>query len=187
MVAASQLRPGMAVVFEGQRYKVLSAEYHPGQGKMGGATHTRLRNLSTGTLWEHSFRADLKLEELQLEKRPMEFLYSDDSTCYFMTPATGDQLEVPLSVVGPQASFLSPDLRIAVEFVDDKPVSVQFPDQAEVRIAGTTPPLHGQGENNTWKSATLENGLEVSVPQFIKTGDFIRLDLSTLKYMDRVK
>lgn len=176
----------MAIVHEGQRFKVVSAEYHPGQGKMGGATHARLKNLATGTQWEYNFRGELKLEELIIEKRPMEFLYSDESTCYFMTAATGEQTEVPAELVGPQASFLSPDVRVSVEFIDDRPVSVQFPDHAEVRIAATAPPIHSQGDSN-WKPARLENGFEVSVPQFIKTGDAIRLDLGTLKYMDRVK
>jgi len=63
MIAASQLRQGMVVRHEGQTYKVLIADYHPGQGKMGGATHARLKNLDTGTTWEHSFRSDLKLED----------------------------------------------------------------------------------------------------------------------------
>ena len=69
MVTASQLRVGMAIKFEGQRYKVVAAEYHGGQGKMGGTTHTRLQNLDTRTFWEHSFRSELKLEEIALEKR----------------------------------------------------------------------------------------------------------------------
>jgi translation elongation factor P/translation initiation factor 5A len=68
MITASQLRAGMAIKYEGQKYKVLTADYHPGQGKMGGATHARLQNLSTATLWEHSFRSDLKLEEIPIDR-----------------------------------------------------------------------------------------------------------------------
>ena len=92
MILASQLRNGMAIQFEGHVYKVLAAEYHLGQGKMGGSTHTRLQNLDTGTFRDYSFRADLKLEDLQLEKRSMDFLYSDESTCYFMDPSTCEQV-----------------------------------------------------------------------------------------------
>lgn len=77
MIAASQLRTGSAIRYENQPYKVVSADYHPGQGKMGGANHVRLRNLDTGTLWEHSFRAELKLEELTVERHTLEFLYED--------------------------------------------------------------------------------------------------------------
>jgi len=186
MVVASQMRAGMAIRYEGQVYKVLVADYHPGQGKMGGVTHARLKNLATGSLWEHSFRADLKVEELPVEKQPMDFLYADADECHFMNPGTYEQVDIPASVVGPQAGFLLPEMRVAVEFVEDQPVSVLFPEILEVRVADTAPPVHQQQES-VRKSARLDNGAEVMVPQFIKVGDLIRLDLANLKYIDRAK
>ena len=186
MIPASQLRAGMAIQFEGQTYKVISAEYHPGQGKMGGVTHSRLRNLDTGTFWEHSFRSELKLEDLALEKRPLDFLYRDGDDCHFMDPESYDQVSIPAGMIGPQAAFLKAEMRLPVEFLGDRPVSVQMPEMLEVKITDTTPPVHAQ-QDSTWKTATLENGVSVMVPQFIKTGDTIRLDLINLKYMDRAK
>lgn len=187
MLAASQLRNGMAVRFEGQLYKVLLADYHPGQGKMGGATHARLLNLDTGTQWEHSFRADLKLEDVPLEKRPMQFLYEDGENCFFMDPASAEQAEVPVALLGDRVRFLQADSPVAVEFIGDRPVSVQMPDFMEFRIGDTAPPSHQSSTDNTWKPARLENGVEVMVPQFLKAGDAIRLDLNTLRYMERAK
>ncbi len=186
MVAASQLRPGMAIRYEGQIYRVLVAEYHPGQGKMGGVTHTRLKNLTTGALWEHSFRSDLKLEDLTVEKAPMDYLYADDEQCYFMNPETFEQVGVPTAVIGEQARLLQPDMRVAVEFIEDRPVNVILPEILEVRVADTAPPTHQQTDS-VWKPAKLENGIEIMVPQFIKTGDVIRLDVAGLKYIDRAK
>src|SRR5215467_14432327 len=186
MITASQLRQGMVVRHEGQTYKVLIADYHPGQGKMGGATHTRLKNLDTGTTWEHSFRSDLKLEDLAVEKQAMEFLYEDANGCCFMHPVSYEQFIVPVEVVGNQAKFLREGMEVPIELVDGVPVSVQFPEMLEVRIADTTPPVHAQ-QDSTWKIARLENGVEVMVPQFIKTGDTIRLEMASLKYMDRAK
>ncbi|HSB15942.1 MAG TPA: elongation factor P [Bryobacteraceae bacterium] len=186
MVTASQLRAGMAVRYEGQAYKVLIADYHPGQGKMGGATHARLRNLSTGTLWEHSFRSDLKLEDLPVEKQSMEYLYNDADACYFMNPETFEQVPIPVAIIGPQARFLRPEMLVPVEFIEGQPVSVLFPDIIEVRIADTAPPVHAQ-QDSTWKPSVLENGVEIMVPQFIKVGDLIRLDVENLKYIDRAK
>jgi elongation factor P len=183
---ASQLRPGMAIRFEGQTYKVLQAEYHPGQGKMGGIAHVRLNNLSTGTLWEHSFRAELKLEVLPVERQSLDFLYADAGQCCFMNPETFEQVEIAASLIGPQASFLQPEMRLPVEFVEGRPVSVVFPDVLEARVADTTPPVHAQ-QDSTWKAARLDNGVEIMVPQFIKTGDLIRLDVANLKYMERAK
>lgn len=82
MITASQLRAGMAIRFEREIYKVLIADYHPGQGKMGGTSHARLRNLSTGTLWEHSFRSDLKLKTYRWKSSPWT------SSTPTLTPAT---------------------------------------------------------------------------------------------------
>ncbi len=186
MVLASHLRAGMAIRFEGQQYKVLSAEYHPGQGKMGGSTHARLRNLETGALWEHSFRSELKLEDLAVEKQSMDFLYADGGDCYFMNPDTFEQVAVHASLLGGLAPFLTPDVRLPVEFVEGRPVSVVFPDVVEARIAETAPPVHAQ-QDSTWKTARLENGVEVLVPQFVKSGDVVRLDSRNLKYVDRAK
>jgi elongation factor P len=187
MVTASQLRVGMAIKFEGQRYKVVAAEYHGGQGKMGGATHARLQNLDTRTFWEHSFRADLKLEEIALEKQALEFLYAGGDQCCFMDPETYEQTEVAKAFVGePQAGLLEPGMKLSVEFLEGRPVSVLFPDVLEVKIVDTAPPIHQQQDNN-YKPAKLANGIEVMVPQFAKTGDALRLDVPNMRYMDRAK
>ena len=161
MVPASQLRVGMAIKFEGQRYKVVEAEYHGGQGRMGGSTHARLQNLDTRTFWEHSFRSELKIEEITLERQALEFLYADGDQCCFMNPVTYEQTEV------------------AKAFVGD-------PQVLEVKIVDTAPPIHQQQDSN-YKPAKLANGVEVMVPQFVKTGDTIRLDVPNMKYMDRAK
>src|SRR5438309_1214125 len=116
MVLASQLRTGMAIRYEGQLYRVLAADYHPGQGRMSGANHARLRNLSTGTLWEHSFRSELKLDDIPIEKRGLEFLYADTDQCCFMNPETYEQVEIPLALVSSQAAFLESGMKLAVEF-----------------------------------------------------------------------
>jgi elongation factor P len=176
----------MAIRYEGQLYRVLVADYHPGQGKMGGVTHARLKNLGTGGIWEHSFRADLKLEDLSVEKLPMEFIYEDGEQCHFMNPETYEQVAVPKAVIGDQARLLQPEMRVAVEFIEGQPVNVILPEVLEVRVADTAPPAHQQTDS-VWKPARLENGLEIMVPQFIKTGDVIRLDVAELKYMDRAK
>lgn len=187
MVEASRLRPGMALRYEGHLYKVLAAEYHPGQGKMGGVTHARLRDLDTGTQWEHSFRADLRFEDTPVERKPMDFLYSDAGICYFMAPDTAEQVEVPAAAVGDQAVFLEPGMSVAIEFIGDSPRGVELPAVLEVAIADTAPPSHSSSQDNTWKPARLSNGREIMVPQFIKTGDAIRLDIGAIRYMDRVK
>ena len=186
MILASQLRNGMAIRFEGQPYKVLTAEYQPGQGKMGGVMHARLKNLATGTTWEHGLRAELKVEEIPLERRAADFLYSDANDLVFMDPVSFEQYTLSSEILGRQAQLLTPELRIQIEFVDGRAVAVQFPDSMELRVVDTAPPVHNT-QDSTWKQAKLENGVQVMVPQFIKQGDSVRLDTAELRYMDRVK
>ena len=127
MVVASQLRVGMVVKFEGQDYKVVATEYRPGQGRMSGAMHARLRNLETGTFWEHAFRSELKLEELSLDKHTLEFLYADENHCCFMDPENFEQTEIPRELVGVQARFLeAPRVR--------EPVDVRHVDELDGRL-----------------------------------------------------
>jgi elongation factor P len=186
MITAQQLRPGMAIRFEGANYKVLSCEYHPGQGKMGGVAHVRLKNLSTGTFREQSLRADLKLDTLPVEKQNMEFIYTDAGQCYFMNPATFEQIGIDEAVVGAASRFLQPGMQLPVEFIEGLPASVVFPDIVEMCVGETSPPVHGQ-QDSTWKPAKLDNGITVLVPQFIKNGDMIRIDIASLKYVDRAR
>src|SRR5207302_10902938 len=154
----------MAIRYPGKSYRVLSADYHPGQGKMGGTAHTRLQNLATGTFWEHGFRSDLKLEDIPVERQTLEYLYDDDEQCCFMNQDTFEQSEVPKALIGARAAFLAPGMELGVEFVEGRPVHVLFPDILEVKIADTAPATHQQVDS-TFKPATLENGVEVMVPQ----------------------
>ncbi len=99
MVIASQLRDGMAVRIEGQVFKVLEVDVKAGAGQQGGVVKTKLRNNTSGRLWEPHFRPDERLEDLDLERHNMEFLYSDGENCTFMNPQTYDQIEVPEAVL----------------------------------------------------------------------------------------
>ena len=186
MVLASQMRAGMVIVFENQNYRVVAADYHPGQGKMGGVSHARLQNLETGTFWEHSFRSELKLQDLAVERQNLEFLYGDADQLCLMNVENYEQTEIARSLVGERAAFLEPGMKLPVEFVAGQAVHVTFPDMIEVRIADTAPATHQQADS-AFKPAKLGNGMEVMVPQFIKAGDMIRLDLETMKYVDRAR
>jgi elongation factor P len=186
MVLASQIRAGMAIALENQTYRVVAADYHPGQGQMGGATHARLQNVDTGTFRELSLRAELRLQDIPVERQPLEFLYADGDQCCFMNPENFEQTEIATAVVGPRAAFLEAGMRLSIDFVNGRAAYVLFPDMIEVKIADTAPASHQQADS-AFKPAKLGNGIEVMVPQFIKTGDMIRLDLVTMKYMDRAK
>ena len=176
----------MAVRIEGQIYKVLEAEFKAGAGQAGGVVKTKLRSLSSGRMWEPHFRPDERLEELELERQTMEFLYSDADNCYFMNPQSFEQVEVPRAILGPAAKYLKAEMKLPVEFFEGRPISIVFPSVVEVRVADTAPPVHSQ-QDNTWKEATLENGAQIMVPLFIGPDEVVRVEAETGRYLERVR
>ncbi|MBI3669942.1 MAG: elongation factor P [Acidobacteria bacterium] len=186
MIPAAELKPGMALRIEGQIFKVLEAEFKAGGGQAGGVVKTKLRNVATGRLSEPHLRPDLRMEDLELERQTMEFLYSDAENAYFMNPQSFEQLEIPLATLGPAARFLKPEMKLPVEFFEGRPISVVFPSVVEARIADTAPPVHSQ-QDSTWKEATLENGVSIMVPLFMAKNEVVRVDVETGRYLERVR
>ena len=186
MVIASELREGMIIRIEGQVYKVLEVEARAGAAKMSGVVKTKLLNVRSGRLWEPHFRLQEKLEDLELERHMMEFLYSEGGACNFMRPDTYEQIEVSGAILGPGEKFLQPGMELPVEFFAGEPISIVFPDIVEARVADTAPPSHSQ-QDSAWKEATLENGLAVRVPLFIAPGEMVRVEVKTGRYVERAR
>jgi len=186
MVIASELRPGMVIRFEGQVYKVLDVDSKARAAKMGGVVKASLSNLRTARLLEHHFRPQERLEDLELERHNMEFLFSGDDGVTFMNPVTFEQVEIARDMIGPAEKFLTPEMELPIEFFEGKPVSIVLPQIVEAKIETTAPPIHAQ-QDSAFKEATLENGLEIKVPLFIRSGEMVRVEVRTGKYVDRVR
>lgn len=186
MLLASQLRHGTVVKLTDGLYRVIESTYHVGQGKMPGSVHAKVQHVVKGTFKEIRWRPEERLEDVALEKKQMQYLFSDADSATFMDPVTFDQVSIPLDAIGPAQRFLRPDMEIPVEFFEGQPISVEFPPAVEVKVATTAQPVHQQ-QDNTYKFATLENGMEVMVPQFIRPGELVRIDVATGKYLDRVR
>lgn len=186
MAAASELKPGMTVRLEGQVYKVLEAEYKAGGGQAGGVVKTKLRNVATGRMGEPHFRPDERIEDLDTRRHTLEFLYRDADNAYFIHPVTFEQTEIPRAVLGPGEKYLKAEMAIPIEFFQGQPISMVFPAVVEVRVAETAPPLHSQ-QDNTWKEATLENGVPIMVPLFIGPDEWVRVEVETGRYLERVR
>ena len=186
MVIASELRSGMVVRFEGQAYRVLDVEAKAGAAKMGGVVKAKLSNVHSGRELEHHFRPQEKLEESELERQNMEFLYSGEGSSTFMNPVSFEQVEIPSEMLGSAEPFLQPAMALPVEFFEGKPVNVVLPQFVEIKVATTAPPIHAQ-QDSAWKEATLENGVEIKVPLFIGPDEIVRVDVKTGRYMDRVR
>ena len=150
MFIAAELKEGMVIRIEGQIYRVLEAESKAGAAKLGGVVKTKLSNVRSGHIWEPHFRPQERLEEVQLERRVLEFVFAAGDTCTFMSPQTFEQWEVPRSVLGPAEKFLQSGMQLPVEFFEGEPLSVAFPEVAEVRVA----------VDSTTGARTAGNGLE---------------------------
>jgi elongation factor P len=146
MIIAAELKEGMVIQIEGQIYRVLESESKAGVAKLGGVVKTKLSNVKSGHMWEPHFRPLERLEEVQLERRVLEFVFAAGDTCTFMSPQTFEQWEVPKGVLGPAEKFLQPGMHLPVEFFEGEPLRVAFPEVAEVRVAETAPPAHAQQE-----------------------------------------
>lgn len=127
MVLRPQLRQAMAIS-EGQTYRLVGSEYHPDQGKMGGVTHARVENVGTGTLGDYCFRSELKLQEVAIERHRLEFLSIEGGHCCLMNPDHLSKPRSPTELSTRVARLLFAGVRLAVEFLDGRPVSVVFPD-----------------------------------------------------------
>lgn len=186
MVIASELRSGMVIRIEGEIYKVLEVEAKAGAAKMGGVVKSKLSNVRSARLWEPHFRPQERLEDLELERHMMEFLFAQGESCTFMNPNTYEQIEIPNSVLGMGHKFLQSGMALPVEFFNGEPISVVFPDIAEVRVSDTAPPSHSQ-QDSAWKEAQLENGMSVRVPLFIAPGEIVRIEVRTGRYVERAR
>ncbi len=153
---------------------------------MSGVVKTKLRNVTSGRMWEPHFRPDERLEDLELEQQTMEFLFSDADSCTFMNPENFEQIEVPRAILGMAEQFLQPGMQLPVQFFEGRPISAVFPDVVEARVASTAPPAHSQ-QDSTWKEATLDNGIRIRVPLFIAPGEMVRGEVKTGRYVERAR
>lgn len=186
MFTAADLKEGMAIRIEGQIYKVIAAESKAGAAKLSGVVKTKLCNVGNGHIWEPHFRPQERIEEVQLERRMMEYVFSSGDTCTFMNPETFEQIEILKTVVGPAETFLQSGMRVPVEFFEGEPLAVNIPESVEMRVADTAPPAHAQQET-AWKAAKLENGMTVQVPMFVGPGEIVRVETRTGRYLERVR
>jgi elongation factor P len=186
MVIASELKSGMVLRIERDIYEVLEAESKAGTAKLTGVVRTKLNNVTTGSMWEHHFRPQERLEEVHLEARTLEFLFSDADNCTFMDPENFEQVEVPSAIVGAAEKFLQSGMLLPVEFFEEKAIKVLSPNVAEARVARTAPPVHAH-QDSAWKEALLENGVRIQVPLFIAPGEIVRVDVKAGRYVERAR
>lgn len=186
MINATQLRKGMIIKLEGELYRVVEA-VHIAPGNWKACVQTKLRHLKNQNLIDYRFRSEDRIEQAILEEVPMEFLYRDGQEYIFMNLETFEQLSLPEELIGEAVNYLVPNVVFTIEMHEGKPVGVKPPITVDLKVIKTEPYLKGATQSASGKPAILETGLTVTVPQFIKEGDIIRIDTREDKYVERVK
>jgi len=186
MAQAQTLRPGAVVRQKGEYFKVLESQVHQGGGKAGAMVHAKFRNLATGAVSEARFNPKDEVEALAVERTKMQFLFAEGDRFTFMHPETYDQVPVARSVIGPASRFFKENDVVEVESFEGRPLCVHYQDVVELSVSTTGAGIRGQTDS-TYKEAVLENGVKLLVPQFIKEGDRVRVEVETGKYLDRAR
>jgi len=144
-----------------------------------------MRNLRSGTMMEHRFSSEDKVERAIMDEVEMEYLYDDGDNYYFMNTENYEQTHLSKDLLGDATSYLIPQLKVKVEFYEGKPISVELPATVDLKVVETEPGLKGATVSNVTKAAKLETGLVVQVPAFIVEGEKIRVSTSEMAYLER--
>ena len=185
-IPATQIRRGMVIVFEGEPCRVVEFRHHT-PGNLRAMIQTKLRSLRTGSSFEHRFRSVDTIERASLEQHEMEYLYSDGSHHHFMNTETFEQIALSDDDLGDAAQWLTPGLKIQVEFYEGTPIGIDLPPSLELTVTQTEPSLKSATVSNVNKPATLETGVTIQVPPFVNEGDRIRVDPTEGRYIERAK
>src|SRR5271169_5811666 len=170
MISATQLRPGMVIKFNNELYTIFSMT-HRTPGNLRGFVQARMRSLRTGTMTEHRFSSEDRVEKAQLDEQEMEYLYDDGEYYYFMNTETFEQMHLMKDLLGDAVQYLIPQLKLQVEFYEGKPLGVELPSTVDMTVVETEPGLKGATVSNVTKPAKMETGLVVQVPPFITEGE----------------
>ena len=184
MVSATQMRPGMVIKFNNELYSIFSVN-HRTPGNLRGFVQVKMRSLRSGSMTEHRFSSEDKVEKALLEEQEMQYLYDDGEYFYFMNTENFEQMHLMKDLLGDATEYLIPDLMVKVEFYEGKPMSVELPATVDMTVVETEPGMKGATVSNVTKPAKLETGLVVQVPSFITEGEKIRVNTAEGTYQER--
>ncbi|MCK4886758.1 MAG: elongation factor P [Planctomycetes bacterium] len=183
---ASEMKKGQTILVDGKLYWIVDYQ-HVKLGKGGAVFQTKIKKLEDGSIQNIRLRSDESVEEAYLDKRKYEYLYSAGSEHVLMDTADYEQLSLDDETFGDGSKYLKPNTELEVSMYEGKPVIVNLPNTVDLEVTDTAPEIKGATATNQYKPATLETGLVVQVPPFIKIGEILRIDTRTGEYLTRAK
>jgi elongation factor P len=156
-------------------------------GRGGSIVNVRIKSLIDGKVLEKTFKGNEQLESADITNQGVQYLYRDAETFYFMNEDTFEQFEVSADLVGDSAKLMKEGDRVALQLFEGRPINVELPKNVPLVVTYAESVVRGDTSTAVTKDATLETGITIKVPAFIKTGDIISVDTATLTYRERVK
>jgi elongation factor P len=184
MATANDLRKGMAINYNGDIAVVLDMQ-HRTPGNLRAFVQASLRSLRTGKSSDVRFSSTEKIDVVPLMTKRMEFSYLDGGDYVFSDPETFETVTLTPELVGDARNYLVENGSVTVTFVDDKAVAVELPPSVVLAVTDAPEGIRGDSANNVQKAVTLETGITIQAPLFIKSGERIKVDTRTGKYMER--
>jgi elongation factor P len=184
MASANDLRRGMAIHYNGDICVVLDSQ-HRTPGNLRAFVQATLRSIRTGKSSDVRFSSTEKIMPVPMITKKMEYSYKDGADYVFTDPDTYETVTLIPELVGDAKNFLVENGTVTITFVEDKAVIVEIPSSVVLTVTDAPEGIRGDSANNTQKPATMETGITLQVPLFIKTGEKIKIDTRTCKYMER--
>ena len=184
-ISGNEIKTGMIIEHNDDLWEVLKTQ-HVKPGKGGAFNQVELKSVVKGTKLNERFRSSESVEKAEVDEKKYNFLYIDGDNCHFMDNTTFEQVEITKSITGEQYKLLKENLEVTISFMEEKPISIELPNNIECKIETTDAAIKNQTASSSYKPALLDCGIKINVPPFIESGEKIIIDTRTLEYVKRV-
>lgn len=185
-IVATNIRRGMAVMFNGEPCRIIEFHHHT-PGNLRAMVHAKMKKLRSGVTVEHRFRATDTLDTAHLESHQLQYLYHDGQSYHFMNTETFEQFEMDAEALGDHSQWMTDGMVVSAEYFEGRPIGVELPNALVFEVVETSPVMRSATKTSSYKPAKLANGASVNVPEFIQTGEKVRVNPNTGEYLDRAK
>ena len=184
-INAGEIRVGMLLEYKNDLWQILKTQ-HVKPGKGGAFAQVEMKSVNKNTKLNERFRSSETIEKASVEENNFNYLYEDDTNYFFIDPVSFEQIDIKKHIIGKKGKLLTENLEVSVSFYNDKPISVDLPNQVNCKIQSTDVALKGQTVSSSYKPAILDNGLSIQVPPFIESGDEVVVDTRDLEYIKKI-
>ena len=184
-ISSNEIRVGMLIEHKDDLWQVLKTQ-HVKPGKGGAFAQIEMKSVSKNTKLNERFRSSDYVEKASLDEIKFNFLYEDETDYYFINQKSFEQINIKKIIVGEKGKMLTENLQVIINFYNDRPLTVELPNQVTCKILTTDVALKGQTVSSSYKPATLDNGINIQVPPFIESGDIIIVDTRNVEYIKKI-